>query len=82
MNFSLLKLTAENTREDRERKERKIAYLALEIEQIASEKETMLKVLGEREAEAVTVNERKETLERESAGLQEIITDLKRNSRK
>ena len=38
---SLLKLTAENYREDRERRSRKLAYITLEIEQMGKEKESI-----------------------------------------
>ncbi len=74
---SLLKLTAENYREERERRSRKLAYIALEMEQTAREKESIEKNLVERDAEIRSVDLKKTELERQGASLQEEISEKK-----
>jgi chromosome segregation protein len=74
---SLLKLTAENYREERERRSRKLAYLALEIEQTAKEKESIEKNLIEKDAEVRSADSRKTELEQKTASLQEEISQKK-----
>ena len=74
---SLLKLTAENYREERERRSRKLAYIALEMEQTAREKESIEKNLIEEDAEIRSVDLKKTELERQGASLQEEISEKK-----
>jgi chromosome segregation protein len=74
---SLLKLTAENYREERERRSRKLAYVALEMEQTAREKESIEKNLIEKDAEIGSVDLKKTELERQGASLQEEISEKK-----
>jgi chromosome segregation protein len=75
--ISLLKLTSENYREDKERRSRKLAYLTLEVEQIIREKESIEKTLIEKEAEIQSIDSKKSASEQHGALLQEEIS-LKR----
>jgi chromosome segregation protein len=70
---SLLKLTAENYREDKERRSRKLAYLTLEIEQLMKEKESLEKMLMEKDTEIVQADAKKTASEQVAASLQEEI---------
>ena len=71
---SLLKLTAENYREDKERRSRKLAYLTLEVEQIVREKESIEKMLIEKDAEIQSADGKKSESEQRGASLQEEIS--------
>ena len=71
---SLLKMSAENYREEKERRSRKLAYLSLEIEQITNEKASIEKLLIEKEAEIQSVDSRKTEAEQSGASLQEDIS--------
>jgi chromosome segregation protein len=71
---SLLKLTSENYGEEKERRSRKVAYLSLEIEQITSEKKLTEKLLKEKDAEINLTDTKKSESERNSASLQEEIS--------
>ena len=71
---SLLKLTAENYREDKERRSRKLAYLTLEVEQIVREKESIEKMLIEKDAEIQAADGKKSESEQRGASLQEEIS--------
>jgi chromosome segregation protein len=67
--MSLLRLTADNYIEEKERMERKFSYLSTEVGQLIGEKESAQKLITEKEAE-VQVSERKKLdMERESASL-------------
>jgi len=74
---SLLKLTAENHREERERRSRKLAYIALEMEQTAREKESIEKDLIEKEAEIRSTDLKKTESEQQGASLQEEVSQRK-----
>jgi chromosome segregation protein len=74
---SLLKLTAENHREERERRSRKLAYIALEMEQTAREKESIEKDIIEKDAEIRLADSKKAELEQQGASLQEEISRRK-----
>jgi chromosome segregation protein len=76
---SLLKLTAENYMEEKERKSRKAAYLSTEIEQIIKEKESIKNLLQEKDAEIELVESKKGELEQQSSSLQEEITQRRSN---
>ncbi len=76
---SLLKLTAENYKEDRERRNRKLAYITLEIEQLGKEKESIERQLTDKEDEIRQADIKREEAERQSASLQEEIS-LRRSS--
>ncbi len=71
---SLLKLTAENYKEDRERRNRKLAYITLEIEQLGKEKESIERQLMDKEDEIRQADIKREEAERQSASLQEEIS--------
>ncbi len=71
---SLLKLTVENYREEKERKSRKLAYLAVEVEQIIKEKKSIEKLLIEKDADIRLVDSKKSSSEQDSVLLQEEIT--------
>ncbi len=72
--ISLLRLTAENLMEDRERRNKKLAYLNLELDQIINEKETIQKLLNKKDSEVQLIEEKKEILEQENNSLQEEIS--------
>ena len=76
---SLLKLTADNYREEKERKNRKRVYLSTEIEQIINEKESIEKLLMEKDAEIQLVDSKKGGLEQHGASLQEEIAQRRSN---
>jgi len=71
---SLLKMSAENYREEKERRSRKLAYLSLEIEQITNEKASIDKLLIEKEAEIQSVDSKKTEAEQFGASLHEDIS--------
>lgn len=77
--ISIMKLTAENYREEKERRSRKLAYLALEIEQISREKASLEKLLQEKEEEIRAVESRKAGIEQSGASLQETISQKRSN---
>ena len=76
---SLLKLTAENLREERERKSRKLAYISLEMEQIMREKESIKNLLTEKDSEIQSIDLKKAGIEQHSASLQEEISQGRLN---
>lgn len=71
---SLLKLTEENFREDRERKSRKLAYLTLEIEQLSKEKSSLAQLLTEKDDELRLIDARKSESEQQNISLQEELS--------
>jgi chromosome segregation protein len=71
--ISLMRLSAENYREDRERRSRKLAYLTLEIEQIIKEKAAIEKLLGEKDTEIHLMESKKTESENKGLDLQEEI---------
>lgn len=71
---SLLKMTAENYREEKERRSRKLAYLSLETEQITRERESIGKMLVEKDAEIQAVDSKKVQAEQQGVSLQEEIS--------
>ena len=72
--ISLLKLTAENYKEDRERRSRKLAYITLEIEQLGNERESVEQQLTGKEAEIRQSDTKREGAEQQSSSLQEEIS--------
>lgn len=72
--ISLLKLTAENSREDRERRNKKLAYLTLELEQIVKEKEAIEELLNKKESEIQFIEEKKVDIEQQNDFLEEDIS--------
>ncbi|MCL5022177.1 MAG: AAA family ATPase, partial [Nitrospirae bacterium] len=71
--ISLLRLTAENRNEEKERICRKLSYLGLEGEEILKEKESLRSLGAEKEAEAGRIAGRKDEAERLVAAAQEEI---------
>ncbi|MFZ5908340.1 MAG: chromosome segregation protein SMC [Nitrospirota bacterium] len=71
---SLLKLTEENFREDRERKSRKLAYLTLELEQLSKERASLEQLLREKEEELQVIDARRSESEQQNASLQEELS--------
>ncbi len=72
--LSMLKMTAENLRDEKEKKSKKLAYLSLEIEQISREKAVLEKDIGEKEEEVRRIETKKKEIEEQSASLSEEIT--------
>jgi chromosome segregation protein len=75
--ISLLKLTSENYGEEKERRSRKVAYLSLEIEQTARERESVEKSLSEKNTEIDLSETKKLESERIGTSLQEEISQRK-----
>ena len=59
--MSLSRLTSENYQEEKERIDRKLAYLSIELEEIAKEKESIKNLIREKEA-LINVSESKKNL--------------------
>ena len=76
---SLLKLTADNYRDEKERKSRKLDYLSIEIEQIINEKKSIEKLIIEKDTEIRLADSKKGDLEQHGASLQEEITQRRSN---
>lgn len=72
--ISLLKLSVETSREEKERRSRKLAYLTLELEQMGQEKVSIDNLLYEKDAELQSLNSKKEDLELQNTTLQERIS--------
>jgi chromosome segregation protein len=71
---SLLKLTDENYRDEKERKARKLDYLTLEIEQIINEKGSIEKLISEKGSEIKLIDSKKLELDQYGTSLQEEIS--------
>ena len=71
---SLLKLTADNHREEKERLERKLAYIRTEVGQLIEEENSVLRLIKEKETEVQSSETCREVVEKESASLLEEIT--------
>lgn len=72
--MSLSKLTSENYREEKERIDRKLAYLSIELEEIAREKEAVKKLLLEKETAINAGESKKHITEKDMSDLLETIT--------
>ena len=77
--MSLSKLTSENYREEKERIDRKLAYLSIELEEIAREKEAVKKLLLEKETVINAGEAKKHTTEKDMSDLLAMITREKIN---
>jgi chromosome segregation protein len=75
--ISLLRLTVDNYREERERTERKLSYLNTEVGQLIGEKESIQKLIMEKEAEVQSSEAKRGDMEKDSASLLEEITEKK-----
>ena len=75
--ISLLRLTVGNYREEKERTERKLSYLNTEVGQLIGEKESIQKLVIEKEAEIQSSEEKRGDMEKDSASLLEEITEKK-----
>ena len=75
--ISILRLTADNHREERERTEKKFTYLSTEAGQLNREKESIQKLIVEKESEVQITEAKKEDMERDSTILQEEISGKK-----
>jgi chromosome segregation protein len=73
--ISLLRLTVDNTREEKERTERKLSYLNTEVGQLIGEKELLQKLIMEKEAEVRSSEAKRGDMEKDSASLLEEITE-------
>lgn len=74
---SLLKMTAENQREEKDRIHRKLAYLSTEIEQIVKEKDSLKKLITVKEAEIQSADLKRTDTEEDSMSLQDEIAKKK-----
>jgi chromosome segregation protein len=75
--ISLSRMTVDNYANDRERMNRKLSYLTLELEEISREKESLLKLIRENEEKIMSVETAKKTMEEEAASLREGIASRK-----
>jgi len=75
--MSLSKLTSENYQEEKERTDRKLAYLSIELEEIAKEKESIKNMICEREVTINTGEEKKNLTEKDMSDLLEDISQKK-----
>lgn len=71
---SLLKLTAENQKEEKEKLSRKLAYLNIEGGEILKEKESLKETVSEKEWEAERITARKVETERLVSDMQDAIS--------
>ncbi|MEW6163056.1 MAG: chromosome segregation protein SMC [Nitrospirota bacterium] len=72
---SLLRLTSDNYRKEKERIERKIAYLITEVGQLIEEKELSQRLIMEKDAEVQSAEAKRVDMEGDSASLLEEITE-------
>lgn len=77
--LSLSKLTSENYREEKERIDRKLAYLSIELEEIAREKGAVKKLLLEKETVINAGESKKHITEKDMSDLLAMITREKIN---
>ncbi len=75
--ISLSRMTVDNYANDRERMNRKLSYLTLELEEIFREKESLLKLIRENEEKIRSVETAKKAMEEEAAALREGIASRK-----
>lgn len=68
--ISLLRLTAGNQTEEKERVSRNLAYLHIELQDIAREKEALKNIIAENEKKAAIINERKSGAEQHISDMQ------------
>lgn len=72
--ISLLRLTAENRREEREKINRKLTYLTIEGGEIRKERDLLREAVSEKEIEAGNIGAKKEEAERLLSTIQEEIS--------
>jgi chromosome segregation protein len=75
--ISLAKLTNENYMEDKERTNRKLAYLTIELEEISRENESLKSIIVNSEEQMQLVESKKTDIESETLVLQEGIAEKK-----
>ncbi|MBI4684285.1 MAG: chromosome segregation protein SMC [Nitrospirae bacterium] len=75
--MSLSNLTAENYQEEKERIDKKLAYLSIELEEISKEKESIKNMAQERESQIGSGESRKNATEKEMTELTEEISQKK-----
>jgi chromosome segregation protein len=73
--ISLLRLTTDNSKQEKERTERKLAYLNTEVEQLIGEKELIQKLIIEKDAGVQSVEAKRVDMENNSASLSEEIME-------
>jgi chromosome segregation protein len=73
--ISLLRLTAQNRNEEKERISRKLAYLNIEREEILRERESLKEAVAEKEAETAKIAARKEEAEQLVSAMQKEIAE-------
>lgn len=73
--ISLLRLTAQNRNEEKERISRKLAYLNIEREEIVKERESLKEAVADKEAETAKIAARKDEAEQLVSAIQKEIAD-------
>ncbi len=74
---SLLKLTAETVREEKEKISRKLAYLTIEGEEILKEKKSLKEIVSEKESEVERINAGKGEAEQLISSIQDAVSKNK-----
>jgi len=77
--MSLSKLTSSNYQEEKDRVDRKLAYLAIELEEIAGEKESLKSGISEKEKAVSEGEAQKSAIEKDMAYIMEEIIQNKMN---
>jgi len=77
--MSLSRLTSSNYQEEKDRTDRKLAYLSIELEEIAREKEALKNMISEKEAAINAGESEKNIIEKDMAALLEDISRKKLN---
>jgi chromosome segregation protein len=72
---SLLRLSADNYRQEKERIERKLSYVHTEVGQLIGEGDMLLRMITEKETEIRSADAKRIDMEKESASLAEEITE-------
>ncbi|MFH1014987.1 MAG: chromosome segregation protein SMC, partial [Nitrospirota bacterium] len=75
--MSLSKLTSANYQEEKERTDRKLAYLSIEVEEIVREKESLKNMISEKEKAISAGESEKSAIEKDMADLLEEIIQKK-----
>lgn len=75
--ISLLRLTAENMKEEEERISRKLAYLNIEREEVQKEKTSLKGMVAEKEGERGTLTAKKTEAEQSLSEMQEAVSNIR-----
>ncbi|HWR58256.1 MAG TPA: AAA family ATPase, partial [Thermodesulfovibrionales bacterium] len=80
--MSLLRLTAENLKEEKEKVSRKLSYLNIEREEVQKEKTSLMGTVSEKEREGETLLARKNEAERSLSDMQNAVSNIRQQYEK